>query len=153
MNTLNKVEVASQLFVEAHDRYTSAAATDIDYIVSIVLCGAVVGVVSPLLKEQGGHTAHSLLARIGNLIAAPGEPPTHEGVFRATYNAFKHAGNDRRNIAPSTDLEITTDLKREAAHMLYAAKDDFQQIKVDFVVRERLSPRFISLLESGDSYA
>ena len=150
--TLNKVQVAAQMFVEAHERYTSAT-RDIDYIVSIVLSGAVVGIVSPLLKEQGGHTAHSLLARIGNLIAEPGEPPTHEGVFRATYNAFKHAGDERRMIAPSSDLEIQTELKREAAHMLDAAKDDFRQIKVLPDVKKGLSQQFVGLLESDEGYA
>jgi len=140
------------MFVEAHERYSSAT-RDIDYIVSIVLSGAVVGIVSPLLKEQGGHTAHSLLARIGNLIAEPGESPTHEGVFRATYNAFKHAGDDRRKISPSSDLEIQTELKREAAHMLDAAKDDFRQIKVLPDVKNGLSQQFIGLLESDDGYA
>ena len=152
MVTLNKVEIAAQMFVEAHERFLSGV-NEIDYITSIVLSGAVMGIVSPLLKEQGGHTAHSLLARISNRIAEPGEPPTHEGVFRATYNAFKHAGDERRKIAPSADLEITTDLKREAAHMLDAAKDDFRQIEVDVPVRNRLSRRLIELLESDKSYA
>lgn len=151
MVTLNKVELASQMFAEAHERYLNAS-RDFDYVASIVLSGAVMGIVSPLLKEQGGHTAHSLLVRIGNLIAEHDDPPMHEGVFRATYNAFKHAGNDRQGIAPSADLEFTTDLKREAARMLDAAKDDFRQIEVESTLRERLSPQFIALLESDESY-
>ncbi len=150
--TLNKIEVASQMFLEAHDRFRSAT-REIDYVISIVLSGAVVGIVSPILKEQGGHTAHSLLARISNVIAEPGEPPTHEGVFRATYNAFKHAGDERRNVAPSADLEISTNLKLEAAHMLDAAKADFRPITVKHDVRERLSQRFIELLEAENDYA
>ena len=150
--TLNKVQVASHMFVEAHERYM-AATRDIDYVISIVLSGAVVGIVSPLLTEQGGHTTHSILARIGNLIAQPGAPLTHEGVFRATYNAFKHAGDERRKIAPSTDLEIQTDLKDEAAHMLDAAKQDFRQIQVLPEIRHSLSQQFVGLLESDDSYA
>lgn len=147
----NKVQVASQMFIEAHDRYMRAT-QDIDYIVSIVLSGAVVGIVSPLLKEQGGHTTHSLLARISTLIAEPGEQPTREGVFRTIYNAFKHAGNERRNIAPSIDLEIQTNLKSEAAHMLHAAKQDFREINVLLETINCLSQQFIGLLESDESY-
>lgn len=152
MVTLNKVEIASQMFVEAHERYISAS-QDFDYVASIVFSGAVMGIVSPLLKEQGGHTSHSLLARIGNLAADPGDPSMHEGIFRATYNAFKHAGKKSPRIAPSADLEVTTDLKREAAQMLDPAKDDFRQIQVEPDLRARLSPQFIALLESYEAYA
>jgi hypothetical protein len=67
MAALNKIQLASEMFVEAHARYTSAR-RDIDYVTSILLSGAVVGIVSPLLKEQGGHTMHELLTRIGNLL-------------------------------------------------------------------------------------
>ena len=140
------------MFVEAHERYMKAT-RDIDYVVSIVLSGAVVGIVSPLLKEQGGHTTHSLLARIDSLIAEPRDLPIHEGMFRAIYNAVKHAGNDRQNIAPSTDLEIETDLRAEAAHMLDAAKQDFRQIEVLPELSDSLSRKFVGLLESEMSYA
>ncbi|WP_131280389.1 hypothetical protein [Hylemonella gracilis] len=140
------------MFVEAHELYSSAT-REIDYIVSIVLSGAVLGIVSPLLKEQGGHTAHSLLARIADHIAKPEEPSTHEGVFRATYNAFKHAGHESRKIAPSSDLEIQTELRREAAHMLNAAKEDFRQIKDFPYVNKHLSQQFFELIDSDEGYA
>ena len=152
MTTFNKIRLASEMFVEAHDRYTSAH-RDIDYITSILLSGAVVGIVSPLLKEQGGHTMHELLVRIGNLIAEPGEEATHEGMFREIYNSLKHTGNKNRNILSSADLEIQTDLKKEAAHMLDAAKHDFREIEVLPKVREGLSKEFLSLLEADKDYA
>lgn len=124
-----------------------------DYINSILLSGAVVGIVSPLLKEQGGHTMHELLARIGNLIADSGEGAPHEGMFREIYNSLKHTGNKIKNILPSNDLEIQTDLKKEAAHMLDAAKHDFCEIKVLPQFKERLTKEFLSLLESDTDYA
>jgi hypothetical protein len=150
--TFNKIRLASEMFVEAHDRYTNAH-RDIDYVTSILLSGAVVGIVSPLLKEQGGHSMHELLARIGNLIAEPGEDAAHEGVFREIYNSLKHAGNKNKNIPPSSDLEIQTDLKKEAAHMLDAAKHDFREIKALPEVREGLSKVFLTLLEADKDYA
>lgn len=143
----NKIQIASKMFVEAHNRYLGAK-EDIDYISSILLSGAVVGIISPLLKEQGGHTTHELLARISNLIAESGEETSHEGMFREVYNSFKHAGNDRGKIAASRDLEIRTDLKREAAHMLDAAKEDFRNIEVSATVRNGLTQEFLDLLES-----
>ncbi len=154
MASFNKIEIAAEMFVESHDRY-HAAGRDIDYIVSILLSGAVIGIVGPLLEEQGGHTAHSLLARISNSIAEPGEPESKDGMFRAIYNALKHAGNDKgkSKVAASADLEIQTDLRLEAARMLDAAKQDFQQISFHQTIGQRLSSRFIALLESGESYA
>jgi hypothetical protein len=152
MATFNKIQVATEMFLEAHQRY-STASRDIDYITSVMLSGAVVGIVSPLLSEQGGHSRHSLLARIGNVVAEPSESPTHEGMFREIYNALKHAGDDRRKVAPSEDLEIHADLALEAARMLDAAKQDFRQIHVSQELKKRLAPEFLQLLESENDYA
>jgi len=154
MSPFNKIEIAAEMFVESHDRY-HAAGLDIDYIVSILLSGAIIGIVDPLLEEQGGHTAHSLLVRILNLIAEPGEPESKDGMFRAIYNALKHAGNDKgkNKVAASADLEIQADLRLDAARMLEAAKQDFQQVSIPQTIRQRLPSRFIALLESEESYA
>jgi hypothetical protein len=92
MATLNKVRLASEMFVEAHTRYATAS-RDIDYISSILLSGAVIGIIGPLLKEQGGRTTHELLARFANAISEPGDDPARDGMFRAVYNSLKHAGN------------------------------------------------------------
>jgi len=152
MATFNKIQVAAEMFLEAHQRYTTAS-RDIDYITSVMLSGAVVGIISPLLTEQGGHSTHSLLARIGNVVAQPGEPPTREGMFREIYNALKHAGDDRRKVAPSKDLEIHADSALEAARMLDAAKQDFRQIQVSHELKKKLAPEFLDLLESEHDYA
>lgn len=151
MRTLNKVKVASEMFVEAHARYATAR-REMDYIASIMLSGAVIGVIGPLLKEQGGRTTHELLARIENSISSPGDPPAHEGMFRTVYNGLKHAGNDRQKVRASDDLEIRTNLPLEAARLLDAAKNDFRNIEVSAEVRQGLSPEFIQLLEAEDDY-
>lgn len=139
------------MFMEAHQRYIGAK-RDIDYIVAIVMAGSVVGVVSPLLKEQGGRTSHQLLAEIGNLLIEEGEADFHEGVFREIYNSFKHAGNRNKGLKPSEDMTVEADLKKEAAHMLDAARDDFREIKVGGQVMEGVPEGFIALLESTDEY-
>jgi hypothetical protein len=144
----NKIQLASEMLVEAHGRYTSAC-RDIDYITSILLSGAVVGIVSPLLKEQAGHTMHELLTRIVNLITESGEEASHEGMFREIYNSLKHAGNTNKKIPASSDLEIQTNLKKEAAQMLDAAKHDFREIQVLPQAREGLSKEFLTLLENS----
>lgn len=154
MTAFNKIQLAADMFVEAHARYTNAT-RDIDYIVSILLSGAIVGIIGPLLKEQGGHTMHELLARISNAIAEPGEEDSHEGMFREIYNSLKHAGNSnkREKVAASEDMEIQADLKQEAAHMLDAAKNDFRHITVQLQVKGGLSESFLLLLQLDEDYA
>ena len=68
--THNKIVLAATMFTEAHARYVEAAG-NIDYVTSILLSGAVMGIVSPLFKEQCGHTSHELLARIERHFAEP----------------------------------------------------------------------------------
>jgi len=152
MAAFNKIQLASDMFVEAHARYTNAT-RDIDYIVSILLSGAIGGIISPLLEEQGGHTMHELLARIGNAIAEPGEEVSYEGMFREIYNSLKHSGNKKEKVAPSEDLEIQADLKQEAAHMLDAAKNDFRQITLQPKIKETLPESFLLLLQLDEDYA
>ena len=152
MATLNKIEVASAMFLEAHTHYVTAT-RDIDYITAILLSGAAIGIIGPLLKEQGGHTTHELLARIANVIAEPDDDTARDGMFRAVYNALKHAGSERQKILASKDLEIYTHLQTEAARMLDAAKDDFQNIEISSAVRSNLAPEFLQVLSSEHTYA
>ena len=144
MSTYNKIVMASKMLMEAHNRFESAK-SEMDYLSSILLSGAVVGIIAPLLEEQGGHPMHEILARISNFI---GEEKMHQGIFREIYNTFKHSGNKRRNIKPSEDLEIEADLKLEAGRMLEAAKTDFKEIKVSSEIRNEISGDFIRFLES-----
>lgn len=87
------------------------------------------------------------------MIAEPGDDPARDGMFRAVYNALKHAGNERQKVLASKDLEIHTHLQTEAARMLDAAKDDFKNIEISSAVRSNLAPEFIQLLSAEDTYA
>lgn len=151
MATLNKITVASEMFMEARVRFLKASC-DIDYVVSIMMSGSVIGMVGPLLTEQGGYTSHSILVRISNRIGSPGSPPSKEGMFRAVYNGLKHAGDRVRKVDPSSDLFIEADLKHEAAHLLDDAQSDFRQIKITQETRQWLSPEFLKVLELNESY-
>ena len=152
MSSHNKIVLASQMFVEADRRYRNAS-SDIDYVVSILSSGAVIGIVGPLLEEQGGRTMHQLLAKIGELVAESGDDASHGGMFRVVYNSLKHTGNERAKLNPSDDLEIHTNFGIEAAHMLDAAKEDFRKIEVSGDVRKALTKEFVTLLESSEDYA
>lgn len=152
MKKYNKIVIASEMFERAHRQFISAS-SEMDYACSLLLSGAVVGIIAPLLAEQGGHPTHDLLARIGAAISEPGDPKQHGGLYRVAYNSLKHTGNDRKKLKASEDLEFETDIRLEAARMLDAAKADFKEITVAHTVREQCSQTFIELLESEHVYA
>ena len=152
MDRYNKIVMASKMFMESHKLFMNAK-NEMDYVSSILLSGAVVGIIAPLLEEQRGHPMHEILARISNAMAEEGEEEMHQGIFRETYNAFKHAGNKRKKIKPSEDLEVETNLKLEAGRMLDVAKSDFKEITVSNETRNGISSEFTQLLESEHEYA
>jgi hypothetical protein len=148
----NKILLASEMFTEAHERFLRAGG-DSDYVASLLLSGAVVGVVAPLLKEQGTRSMHQLLAALSDIVTEPSDESAHEGMFRAVYNGIKHAGNRNKGVAASQDLMIHADLRVEAAEMLEAAREDFRKVLVDADVQSSLSPKFLAILGSGVDYA
>lgn len=89
MDRYNKIVMASKMFMEAHKLFMDAK-NEMSYVSSILSSGAVVGIIAPLLEEQGGHPMHEILARISNVMTEEGEEEMHQGIFRETYNAFKH---------------------------------------------------------------
>jgi len=98
MRVYHKLQLASEMFAEAHRQY-SEAEREVDYVNSILLSGAVIGIIGPLLKEQGGQPTHNLLAKMDKLLADPGDispsslPQISRFRIRTFYpgcNAFLH---------------------------------------------------------------
>jgi len=152
MKPHNKIVIASQLFERAHEIF-ELAESEADFASSLLLAGAVVGIIAPFLAEQGGHPTHDLLARIASATAEADEDNFHAGLFRAAYNSLKHTGNKRKGVWPSEDLEFEADIEREAAHMLDVAKADFNEVRVSAEVQKQYSDMFIALRESKSEYA
>lgn len=152
MKKYNKIVIASEMFERAHNQFMTAK-SEMDYASSLLLSGAVVGIIAPLLSEQGRQPTHDLLVRMGQVISEQGDEKQHVGLYRVAYNSLKHAGNNTKNLKPSEDMEFETDILLEAAHMLNAAKADFKGIEVSGKVRQQCSPSFIALLEAEHEYA
>jgi hypothetical protein len=136
----NKLFLAADMFMEARNRFLNGT-RDIDFVASILLSGAVLGMVSPLLKEQGKQTQHQIWERMANAIDQ--SAGVHEGTFRQNYNGLKHAGNLRKNIKASQDLTLNADLRKEASHLLDAARRDFNFVPL---------PKGITLLDFDDDF-
>lgn len=144
MAQYNKIVVLSEMFVEAHERFDKAS-RDIDYITSLMLSGAICGIVSPLLNAQGAGTFHAILASLFT-------KPPHESVFRSVYDGFKQAGDKRKRLAPSADLAINADLRKEAAWMLEAAREDLSKLIIERGVLDQLSEQFLKLIREPVDY-
>jgi hypothetical protein len=149
MSQYSKIVLASQMFEKAHSEYMSAK-TDMDYVNSILLSGAVVGIISPLMEEQGGYCTHRFLTKIGNSRSADKK---HIGMYRQIYNSLKHTGNSNDKLLPSSDLIFDADLKYEASKMIYCAKSDFNDVLIPKEQLVLLSEDFKSLLSSEYDYA
>ena len=144
MTQYNKIVVASEMFVEAHGRYVSGA-RDIDYIASLVLSGAVCSIVSRLLQQQGDGTFHTVLASLF-------EQATDEGVLRSIYDGFTQAVYKRTETLQPADIIIRADLRKEAAWMLEAAREDFSKIIIERGALDELSSDFLKLIREPVDY-
>ena len=73
-------------------------------------------------------------------------------MFRSVYDGFKHAGFKKRKVAPSADLAFDADLRKEAAWMLEAAREDFSKIIIERGVLDQLSDEFLKLIREPIDY-
>jgi len=131
--TINKLELAGQLLVEAVTTYRSGE-RNVDFAKSILMAGAVVEIVSPLLKEHDIRSHQIKLAALAKEVDEKSDVSKSMIFFRRPYNALKHAGKSSTNkdgtftwkTLPSSDLLIDLDLKDEADHLINSAIEDFR---------------------------
>ncbi|MFA0335245.1 MULTISPECIES: hypothetical protein [unclassified Vibrio] len=141
--------IAADMLEEAINKFKTAT-SDLDYIQSILLAGASIGITNPLLSENQKQTAHEKSAETVIRIREYGlgrelSPQERKDVFSGTmrfnkqaYNSLKHAGKGKQ-LAASDDLDIETDFAVEAEELLWAAIEDFNGLPI--------SPEF--LIENG----
>jgi len=157
MKEYNKIILAGELLVGAAEAYRSAK-TDIDYAKSILMSGAVIGIVHPWLIENGIDPSHTQLAKIsarirGIDIASLTKQEQQNELRRSisfhklTYNSLKHAGNKRKNINAADDLILEANLKEEADYLIGNAIDDYN--KLPFSQNMECHQDLLKLLQSN----
>ncbi|NGZ15227.1 hypothetical protein HGG78_15925 [Vibrio aestuarianus] len=141
--------IAADMLEEAINKFKTAK-NDLDYIQSILLAGASIGITNPLLSENKKQTAHEKSAenvirireyRLGRELSRKERQDVFSGAMRfnkQAYNSLKHAGKGKQ-LAASDDLEIETDFAVEAEELLWAAIEDFKSLPI--------SPEF--LIDNG----
>ncbi|OCH01917.1 hypothetical protein [Aliivibrio fischeri] len=141
--------IAADMLEEAIKRF-KVAETDLDYIQSILLAGASIGITSPLLSEEQMQSSHEKSAdnvirlrehALGRTLTSKEREEVFSGSLRfnkQAYNSLKHAGKGKK-LAASDDLEIETDFAEEAEELLWAAIEDFNNLPI--------SPEF--LIDNG----
>jgi hypothetical protein len=158
MKIHNKLLLASELLVESAKTYRTAS-SDVDFAKSILIAGAVTGIIGPLLKESGTDPAQTQLAKLaaeidGSKLAdlAEREQLLEIGKFlrlsKFAYNTLKHAGG-KKDIKAVDDLIFEANLKEEAFWVIDYAITDFRQIFIpQSVINAQLSADFLQLVQS-----
>lgn len=132
--------IAADMLEEAINKFKMAK-NDLDYIQSILLAGASIGITNPLLSESQKKTAHEKSAenvirireyRLDRELSRKERQDVFSGAMRfnkQAYNSLKHAGKGKQ-LAASDDLEIETDFAVEAEELLWAAIEDFKSLPI-----------------------
>lgn len=133
MEKHHKALLAGELLVEAAKTYR-AGDTNVDFAKSILLAGAVIGIIAPWLEELGGKSSQTQWAELAiklkgiALTDLPLEEQDKEkgkamAFYRLAYNSLKHAGKGEK-IKPSSDLYFEANLKEEAYCLISCAIND-----------------------------
>jgi hypothetical protein len=171
---MDKREIAANLILRSIKSYVQAE-MDMDYIQSILLAGASLGLTEPLLKESKTKSASDKAAETviaikeanfkweGNRLVVEksvrvlGRKKRDEIIKRVriadreVYNSLKHTGKHWDNTSASNDLKIEADFQETAENIIFDAIDDFNSLKFDDSFQYHSLPsEIIYLLNCGD---
>ena len=156
MKIHNKLLLASDLLVESAKIYRSAI-VNVDFAKSILLAGAVSGIIEPLLREKEIKTSTVEFAESATSLSgvkltdlSQKDKERQLGKFlrlsKFSYNSLKHAGK-KDVIDAINDLDFEADLKEEAYWIIDHAITDFSKIPFTiYAVNELLSDEFRTLM-------
>ncbi len=157
MKKHDKLVLAGELLLDAAKTYR-AATTDVGFAKSILISGAVIGIVGPYLEEIGAKPSQNQYSEIAarlrgiDLETCSKKERSQElgkslRFYRLAYNSLKHAGD--RHTAASDNRFIEADLKNEAGYLLEDAIDDYRRLTMlEPDVNEQLSGELSHLLQS-----
>jgi hypothetical protein len=171
---MDKREIAANMILKSVQSFIEAK-NDFDYIQSILLAGASLGLTEPLLKQKGTQTAShksadTIIAMREAHIYWEGNKLIVEKSVRILdrrereqirkevrhsdldiYNSLKHTGKPWNNTAASEDLNIDTDFRATAEAVIFDAIDDFNALEFDERFEYHTLPENIRiLLNCGD---
>ncbi|WP_445427382.1 hypothetical protein [Alishewanella sp. HL-SH05] len=158
MKTHNKILLSGELLLEAANIYKSAK-TDTEFAKSILLAGAVINIVSPLLQELGIEPseiqhAHVVLKlrKIDKDTLTKDQLRKEIGkslkFSRMAYNSLKHSG--KGELKASDDLIFEANLSEEAYFLIGNAIDDFKRLPLPVrTINSELPGELLTLLQSS----
>ncbi|MBK0114496.1 MULTISPECIES: hypothetical protein [unclassified Delftia] len=156
MKTYNKLVLGSEILVDASETYKNANC-DAHFARAILLAGAVLEIIRPLLEELKIDTPMDELADLAHMVEH-GIPAANKDdrniylrFYKATYNSLKHAGKDygRNQKKASDDLEIEADLQEEARELIDFAIRSFKRLPLSLdLVAFQLSDKFLDIVHS-----
>lgn len=142
MNEYNKITLAGDMLVQAVHNYHRSQ-KDSDYITSILLAGAVIDIIAPLLTELGMKSSQTSLAELSEAMVESSEASSHKKkakwFYRRIYNSLKHAG--AKETPASQDLTLCADLKNEAEFLISHAVGDYSNIPEPYITQEDINKK------------
>ena len=160
MRTHDKIQLAGEMLLTAAQDYKNAK-VDMDYVKCILLAGAVINVAYPLVEQFGGKTKAMESAELATRImeirqgSKFGKQRRREQLSRFlahdnyVYNSLKHAGDRKRTLLPSDDIQFDADLKVEAEHKILQARDEFVRLPLSQGAINKFSDELRDLLASN----
>lgn len=151
---MDKREIAANMILKSVESFIEAK-SDFDYIQSILLAGASLGLTEPLLKQRNTQTASEKSAETiiamreaniywkGNklivdksvrIISRMDREKVLKEVRRfdlEIYNSLKHTGRFWDKTEAFDDLEINTDFRATAEAVIFDAINDFNALEFD----------------------
>ncbi|MCD9498284.1 MULTISPECIES: hypothetical protein [Photobacterium] len=171
---MDKREIAANMILKSIQSFIEAE-NDFDYIQSILLAGASLGLTEPLLKQKGTQTASeksadTIIAMREAHIYWEGNKLIVDKSVRSLcrkdrdkirtdvrrtdleiYNSLKHTGKFWDNTLAFDDLNIDTDFRATAEAVIFDAIDDFNTLEFDERFEYHSLPENIRiLLNCGD---
>lgn len=159
MKTHDKLHIVSELLLSAA-RDFDVAKTDADYVKCILLAGAVVNICYPIVEELGGKTSQRGTAELATKLTelhtgAALDKKARDALIKSfigsdvfVYNALKHAGDRRKNVAATDDIFFEADLKHEARELILIAIDNFRLVPHAPGAIANFDPELLTLVNS-----
>lgn len=125
-----KLDLLQDLFIKADSLFFHAT-SEADLFASILLSGAVTGIVEPLLCEEGNKSEDIIVAELATKLSGQ---HVKTGEIRNIYNSAKHAGKNFKGlpkVKASDDLVIQineSQLYEEAKRFLFHAQNDIRKV-------------------------
>lgn len=154
MKEYNKIYLCEEMLVQSVNFYENSK-KDTDYIPSILIAGAVLEIITPLLIELNIETKDNSLFKVYKILNTSENKKNEKKEYfyftKLIYNSLKHAGHGK-NLPASNDLKMKANLKEEAEILISKAVNEYNRIPEEYIsqhyINNTMSAKTLKVLQS-----